>query len=119
MIANGSSFVTPVLTQTTTFYVQAGITCPSKTVEVVAMINDEPCDNQLSIFPNPSLGSDIILSSPKMISGIATLIVSNAEGQIVLENTLTISPEGKSNSINLSSLSSGIYFLTAYQGEEI
>ena len=119
VIANGSSFVTPVLTQTTTFYVQAGITCPSKTVEVVAMINDEPCDNQLSIFPNPSLGSDIILSSPKMISGIATLIVSNAEGQIVLENTLTISPEGKSNSINLSSLSSGIYFLTAYQGEEI
>ncbi len=119
VIGNGSTFITPILTQTTTFYAQAGITCASRFAEVVATVNEAPCDNELSVFPNPSLGSDITLSSSELVNGIATLLISNSIGQIVFEKQLSISPEGRSAPINLSTLSVGIYFITLYQGEKI
>ena len=117
LLATGNVFNTPDLTQSTTYYVQAGINCKSMPMEITATILNEPCDALITIFPNPSSGNGVSFSSIELSAGIADLSVSNVEGEIVLNQSITISPDGSSNGIDFSNLAEGIYFITLYQNE--
>ncbi len=117
VLATGNVFTTPDLIQTTIYYVQAGIHCKSMLMEVVATILSEPCDQIVSIFPNPSAGIGITFSSQELLEGPADLTVSNIEGKIVFVKSIQISNDGSSDSIDLSSLAEGIYFISIYQNE--
>ena len=119
VLATGNQFTTPELYQTTTYFVQAGSNCKSTPVEVTATIESEPCDQLIAIYPNPSQGSGIQISSQKLSSGTANLLINNIEGKNVLVKSLSISPEGNSDTIDLTSLTAGIYFVSIYQNETI
>ena len=119
VLATGNVFMTPELTQTTTYFVQAGLNCRSVPFEVSATIHSEPCDQLISIFPNPSTGSSITITSKELFGGQANLTISNVEGKIIFVKTLSIDNESTSISLDLSSLSEGIYFVSVIQNETI
>lgn len=117
ILATGNVFVTPDLSQTTAYFVQAGISCKSMPLEVTATILSEPCDQLVSIFPNPSSGTGITFTSQELLEGTADLTVSNVEGEIVFVKSIIISNDGSSDTIDLSMLAEGIYFVSINQNE--
>lgn len=117
VIAIGNSFNTPALTQTTTYYVRVGSECLSEAVAAVATIKAESCEEELSIYPNPSNGFEVVFNSPELIQGKADLRIFNTAGQIVYFRTLNVSVGGSSDAFDLSALTNGIYFLSVSQDE--
>lgn len=110
--ANGNGEFRSVNTETgeTTFISNLGISgsqLPWASISNTTLSVDAPSFTSLSVFPNPA--KDLI--SINTTTPITSLKIINMVGQVVLENN-TIDNQ---QTINVSKLSNGIYFLQAIQ----
>lgn len=69
LLGTGSSFTTPVISATTTYYVQAGLSCPSIRVSVDAIISSQAADPTVTDGSRCGTGTvDISASSPDPVN---------------------------------------------------
>lgn len=113
-LSTGTAFITPTLSMGTyTYYAEAG-TCTTSISRTPVTVTVSGCIGitelntseqlHLNIYPNPTEGTFEIA-----LEGKADLIVTNAVGQIVQQQSLS---EGK-NSIDMSAYPDGVYFINA------
>lgn len=83
--------------------------CWSSCTACTALSNDAfELDNQISIYPNPSVGGKFTITLPKESSTVK-LNIYNALGQEVLKTT---NISGKNFEVNSKILSAGIYYVS-------
>lgn len=116
-IASGTTFTTPYLYTNTTYYASAGNVCPSEKVEI-DLVTDVPCDDELSIYPNPSTGHHLTFSSSQFEAGAATLMIVDATGRMIKSIEVVIQSKGSISPLDLSDLATGFYLSTIYQNDQ-
>jgi len=83
LLGSGPTFVTPTISETTSFYVEATANgCPSERVEVVAQVNIQPSEIDLGTDPNnPDTDGD------GLTDGEEVLVIDDPSTDAVPENT--------------------------------
>jgi hypothetical protein len=118
LLGVGDSLITPMLSETTIFFVRAGELCKSEAVKVTAHINRDACGDSLLVYPNPSSTENLSIQSYYLDPGTATLLLNDMGGKTVLNQTIFIQQTGKSREVELDNINSGVYILTITQGDK-
>ena len=125
LIGTGSNFSTPVLTASTTFFVQSsenGCTSSSVSVEVIvescANFNNLSIENTVSISPNPSNGTFLITYGLNENQKVEIEII-DASGKRIYKKKHQDSQGMVSHQINLKNVSDGMYSIQLKAGKEI
>ncbi len=118
LLGVGDSFVTPMLSETTTFFVRAGQLCKSEAVKVTAHINKDACGDSLLVYPNPSSTKNLSIQSYYLDPGTATILLNDMSGKTVLSQAIIIQQTGRSRELELDNINSGVYILTVTQGDK-
>ena len=118
LLGDGDSLVTPMLSETTIFFVRAGELCKSEAVKVTAHINRDACGDSLLVYPNPSSTKNLSIQSYYLDPGTATIILNEMSGKTVMNQTISIFQTGKSKEVELDNINSGVYILIVTQGDK-
>ncbi|MEJ6558053.1 MAG: T9SS type A sorting domain-containing protein, partial [Flavobacteriaceae bacterium] len=125
LIGTGSNFSTPVLTASTTYFVQSsenGCTSSSVSVEVIvescANFNNLSIENTVSISPNPSNGTFLITYGLNENQKVEIEII-DASGKRIYKKKHQDSQGMVSHQINLKNVSDGMYSIQLKAGKEI
>ncbi|TAH42231.1 MAG: T9SS type A sorting domain-containing protein [Bacteroidetes bacterium] len=117
LIGSGNKFATPSISQTTKYYALSGGRCPSKSVEVLASINNA-CESPVMAFPNPSNSSTVnVLLDNSYQTGKILVSIVDCMGRIVQSKEEDLSELQTLLEINTGNLSQGIYSLSVRQGD--
>lgn len=74
-------------------------------------------DNSISIYPNPS-ADQLMISFGNNFAGNAQLKITDAAGKLVLEKALLLSTSTNQNSVDISALATGVYFVSVVTEKE-
>lgn len=91
--------------------------CKSDTAyfQVWTIINSlNQANKNISVYPIPANGDVLFISNKNKISGVAELSIYDVQGKMITQSNTTII-EGE-NSIDISNLSNGTYYLTLKMG---
>jgi hypothetical protein len=78
---------------------------------IVSGINQLTIDNSISVFPNPS-ADQLSIQNGNGFTGNAKAKIVDANGKLVLEKNFIFSTSTNQNIIDISMLTSGLYFIT-------
>ena len=78
---------------------------------IVSGINQLTIDNSISVFPNPS-ADQLSIQNGNGFTGNAKAKIVDANGKLVLEKNFIFSTSTNQNIIDISMLTSGLYFVT-------
>ncbi len=126
-IGLGTEFVTPELTETTSFYVEDvneinGVMCKSDRVEVLVVVDTTTSINVLSdienisIYPNP-VNQQVTVSFKSGVESEIQLELKDITGKVVFSKIIQTTKGVLKEKILLINFPAGIYFLTILSNE--
>ena len=125
LLGTGTSFYTPALTTSTTFFVQAsenGCTSSSVAVEVIvescADLSELNIENTIGITPNPSNGVFVVSYGISKKSKVELEII-DAAGKRIYKRKFQDGAGTNAHEISLKNITDGMYTLQIKSGAEI
>lgn len=126
-VAQGPVFVTPLLSETTVFYVEDvneinGVSCESDRVEVWAVVDTTLSANEfevlenISIFPNPA-NQEVVIDFKNGIPFELQLDFIDITGRIVFSKKLPAESQQIKEIIPLTDFPSGVYVIRIHSNE--
>ncbi len=128
VLGTGPEFETPLLTETTAFYVEDtieidGAICKSDRVEVFAVVDTTTSiihtklENGVLIYPNPA-HQEVIVEFLNEVASEVQLDLKDVNGKVVYSKKFGSGINTQKQNIPLLNLPSGIYFLSILSNEE-
>ena len=128
LLATGNTFLTPAVTETTSFYAQDittidNVTCSSQRVEAMVIVDSvdattiAPLQGELfSVYPNPA-GDFIIFKKEKENYEDILIKLVNTKGQLIFEEK--VSPVNIEKYISTNKFIEGMYVLMVERGDKV
>jgi hypothetical protein len=120
-LGTGTSFTTPSLTATKTYYVDAtnnsctttartAVTATILPVMIMLGVDDKLAGIEVKYYPNPA--TDVVNVFVSSLSEKATLCLSDIQGRIIVTREIMPCQTGKTYEIDLSNFEKGLYYLS-------